>query len=254
VNGYVLFILRSGRASDFQSLLGALGIADTQYISLRYHVERIVEQLAAAGLVECKTDQLMGRRNTTIRLSQSWERIQTALDVSLTELANYRRHASLIVSPFFGKPRKLDATERSDIFVLMPFSKDMAPVYEDHIKNVARSVKLNVKRADDFFTADSVMSDIWSAIYAARLVIADCTGRNPNVFYEIGLAHAVGKPVILITQKSEDVPFDVRHLRYIEYQLTPRGMIEFETKLTETISAITSFDERRSLGPIRRLF
>jgi len=66
-------------------------------------------------------------------------------------------------------------------------------------------------------------------------VIADCTGRNPNVFYEIGLAHASGKPVILITQNSDDVPFDIRHLRYIQYDYTPRGMRVFEKRLVDTL-------------------
>jgi hypothetical protein len=75
---------------------------------------------------------------------------------------------------------------------------------------------------------------------SARLIVADCTDRNPNVFYEIGLAHTIGKPTILLTQKSEDVPFDLRHLRYIEYQLTPRGMKEFEAKFKETIRNVLS--------------
>ena len=48
-------------------------------------------------------------------------------------------------------------------------------------------------------------------------MIADCTGRNPNVFYEIGIAHTLGRDVILITQNEADVPFDLRHLRYVQY-------------------------------------
>jgi hypothetical protein len=79
------------------------------------------------------------------------------------------------------------------------------------------------------------MEDIWDAINAARAIIADCTGRNPNVFYEIGLAHAVGKPVVLITQKGEDVPFDLKAIRYIEYEYSPRGMKTFEDSLTKTL-------------------
>jgi hypothetical protein len=74
----------------------------------------------------------------------------------------------------------------------------------------------------------------------ARLIVADCTDRNPNVFYEIGLAHTIGKPTILLTQKSEDVPFDLRHWRHIAYQLTPRGMKEFETKFKETVQTVLS--------------
>jgi hypothetical protein len=79
------------------------------------------------------------------------------------------------------------------------------------------------------------MSDIWAAICAARIVIADCTGRNPNVFYEIGIAHAVGKPVVLITQDVNDIPFDISHIRYIIYEYTAAGMKLLKKKLEETI-------------------
>jgi hypothetical protein len=95
----------------------------------------------------------------------------------------------------------------------MPFNADMLPVYEDHIKPTCASMGLTVRRADDFFTAHSVVQDIWQAIVSARFIVADCTNRIPNVSYEIGLAHTIGKPTILLTQKSEDVPFDLRHLR-----------------------------------------
>jgi hypothetical protein len=94
---------------------------------------------------------------------------------------------------------------------------------------------LSIKRGDDFFGAEAVMGDIWSAILHAKVVVAECTGRNPNVFYEIGLAHAVGTPVILVTQKAQDVPSDLRAIRYIKYQYTPRGMQAFEKALAATI-------------------
>jgi hypothetical protein len=125
-----------------------------------------------------------------------------------------------------------------DVFVLMPFKADMLPVYEDHIKPTCASLGLAVQRGDDFFTEHLVIEDIWKAMVSARLIVADCTDRNPNVFYEIGLAHTLGKPTILLTQQSEDVPFDLRHLRYIAYQLTPRGMREFETKFKETVQNV----------------
>ena len=81
------------------------------------------------------------------------------------------------------------------------------------------------------------MADIWSAIKAAKIIIADCTGRNPNVFYEIGLAHAIGKKVVLITQSMDDIPFDLRQLRTIVYEYSPRGMKSFEDTLKRTIES-----------------
>jgi hypothetical protein len=122
----------------------------------------------------------------------------------------------------------------------MPFKHDMLPVYEDSIKPTCASLNLTVERGDDFFTANAVVEDIWKAIVNAHLIVADCTDRNPNVFYEIGLAHTLGKETILITQREEDIPFDLRHLRYILYQFTPRGMKEFETKFKQTVQSVLS--------------
>jgi len=119
----------------------------------------------------------------------------------------------------------------------MPFLKELKPVYDDHIRSTIQKMNLTVSRGDDFFTAKSVMSDIWNAINSCRIVIADCTGRNPNVFYEIGIAHTLGKPVILISQNKDDIPFDVQSIRYILYEFTPRGMSEFERKLIFTIES-----------------
>ncbi len=101
-------------------------------------------------------------------------------------------------------------------------------------------MSLNVKRADDFFGVHEIMKDIWLSLQGAGAVIADCTERNPNVFYEIGIAHTLGKPVILITENEDDVPFDVRAIRFIKYSMTPRGMKKFESTLEATLREILS--------------
>ena len=82
------------------------------------------------------------------------------------------------------------------------------------------------------------MNDIWSLINNADIIICDCTGKNPNVFYELGLAHAIGKNVICITQNTEDIPFDIKHIRYIKYEYNPRGMTKFEKTLGQYIASI----------------
>jgi hypothetical protein len=159
--------------------------------------------------------------------------IQGALGISLSALVNGEADDLISVRPYFGVPRAL--RDNTDVFVLMPFRPELKPIYEDHVVNALKRDGLSVKRADDFFTAHAVMEDIWAAICASRVVIADCTDRNPNVFYEIGLAHAIGKPVVLITQRREDVPFDLQGIRYIHYAYTPRGMSAFEEALARTV-------------------
>lgn len=137
----------------------------------------------------------------------------------------------------FGETDRDDAS--LDVFVLMPFRDELKPIYEDHIRPVTKSLGLRVARADDFFTTGSIMADIWSAINSAAIVIADCTGRNPNVFYEVGLAHARGKATILITRTMDDIPFDLRHLRVIAYDFNPRGLKKLDEALGKMISALS---------------
>jgi hypothetical protein len=119
----------------------------------------------------------------------------------------------------------------------MHFKPELTSVYKNHIIDVAGNLGLSVSRADELLTTQAVMSDVWASICAARAVIADCTGRNPNVFYEIGIAHVIGKPVILITQNESDIPFDISHLRYIVYEYTPEGMKHFERRLAKLLMA-----------------
>lgn len=162
-----------------------------------------------------------------------WENIGTTLNISLTEIAEMKvSDNAIFVNPTFLTQKNLSP---KGIFVIMPFAEEFTPVYADHIKKVAERLDLEIKRGDDFYKAQSIMQDVWDGIYNSRLLIADCTGKNPNIFYEIGLAHAIGKPVILITQEISDIPFDLAHMRIIEYKYTPPGMTEFETTLKKFV-------------------
>jgi guanylate kinase len=128
------------------------------------------------------------------------------------------------------------ATAGSECFVLMPFLDEMRPVFEDHIVPACESRGLQVTRADQIFSSRPVMDDVLHAVRSAHFIIADLTDSNPNVFYEVGVCHALGKEVILITQNN-DAPFDLRHLRRIKYDYTPRGAKELEDKIGRTIDA-----------------
>jgi len=158
-------------------------------------LRRTLDGLHEAGLIEFTTEE--GDRwglaiNGEIKVSKQWEDIQNALGISLSEVSKLDADKSMIVKPYFGLPDK--SISSADVFVLMPFKPEMKPLYDDHIVKVAADLNLSVARGDDFFTAHSVMLDVWSAIYSAKVIIADCTGRNPNVFYEIGLGHVLWLP------------------------------------------------------------
>jgi len=94
---------------------------------------------------------------------------------------------------------------------------------------------------------DPVIRDIQEAIRRADLVLCEMTDRNPNVFYELGLAHAVGKPAILVSSAEEDVPFDLRHIRIIFYNYRLAG---WEAKLKKEIcSAATAVIRSAEVWP-----
>lgn len=105
-------------------------------------------------------------------------------------------------------------------FVLMPFATKFDAVW-DTIRNTVGSDPFNllVRRADDIDSPGYIMTDVWENIARARLLIADLTGQNPNVFYELGISHSFKNKdqVILISKDPDSVPFDLRQLRTIIY-------------------------------------
>lgn len=121
-------------------------------------------------------------------------------------------------------------------FVLMPFDDRFNSIYEDKIKKIVEDeFKLNCKRADEIFGVGTIIEDIWDYIRKARILVAELTGKNPNVFYELGLAHAMKKDVILITQDIDDMPFDLKHYRCIVYEDSISGAQTLEEKLKNTL-------------------
>jgi hypothetical protein len=112
--------------------------------------------------------------------------------------------------------------EPSLVSVMMPFQAEFRSIYTT-LKRAAEQAGLRCRRADDIWENPAIIQDVVSLIDRSRVVICDCTGRNPNVFYEIGIAHTLGRDVILITQSEADVPFDLRHLRYVQYLNNAQG-------------------------------
>lgn len=99
----------------------------------------------------------------------------------------------------------------------MPFGGWFDTYYESIYCPAIESAGLTPRRADDLMRPSTIVHDIWEYTREAKIVLADLTGQNPNVFYELGLAHAIAKPAILLTESLNDVPFDLRALRVIEF-------------------------------------
>ena len=123
-------------------------------------------------------------------------------------------------------------------FALMPFTQCFDGIWEIVIRPTVEGQGDECTRADDFFAPGPIMNAIVHAIESADYLIADLTGRNPNVFYELGLAHSMGKPVILLTQNVGDVPFDLKHQRLIEYADTAAGASALRTAIDKCLTSI----------------
>ena len=103
-------------------------------------------------------------------------------------------------------------------FVMMPFTSPIGDCYTSVCKPAIEKANLTPVRADnEIFGAGKIMDQVWSGINAAKVLVAELTTKNPNVFYELGIAHALEKPVVLVSSNEDDVPFDLKHIRVIYY-------------------------------------
>jgi nucleoside 2-deoxyribosyltransferase len=118
--------------------------------------------------------------------------------------------------------------------VMMPFAKEFAPTHEA-IKRGCKTNGLRCQRVDDIWEESAIVQDIFNLIFRAQVVIVDFTGKNPNVMYETGIAHTLGKHVIPITQSLADVPFDMRHHRTLVYLPNQEGFAALETALAKKL-------------------
>jgi hypothetical protein len=118
-------------------------------------------------------------------------------------------------------------------FVAMPFHSDFKNVYDAVEVVVSDYCALTCVRADKIARSDRITDDIRNNIRSARLVIADLTGINPNVFYEVGMAHGRDTCVILMVQKDSVIPFDLRDVRYLQYD--PNDLTSLRLRLIDYV-------------------
>jgi hypothetical protein len=130
--------------------------------------------------------------------------------------------------------------EESRAFVIMPFKQEYRELYDNFISKLLIDKGLKTKRADEIFGNRPIIADIIENIQKSRLIVAFVTEINPNVLYEIGVAHAINKDVIILTPNVEKLPFDIRHLRCIQYYDTIGGSEKLRNDLGATIDQILS--------------
>ena len=123
------------------------------------------------------------------------------------------------------------------VVVMMPFDARFNPIYA-MLRAAAADAGMECQRADDIWVHDHIIQDVVSLISSASVVVCDLTGRNANVFYEMGIAHVLGKDVIMITQSAQDVPFDVAHIRHIRYLPNGEGLEQLRGEVRRRLEGL----------------
>jgi hypothetical protein len=118
-------------------------------------------------------------------------------------------------------------------FVISPFGDPFDTYFAQVVKPAIEDCALYAIRGDSLYRPTTIVDDIWQGIQTSKLLIAELTDRNPNVFYELGLAHALSKPVILISHAIEDIPFDLRAIRVLLYD---KDHPDWGTRLRESLT------------------
>jgi hypothetical protein len=128
--------------------------------------------------------------------------------------------------------------QKKKVFIIMPFDVEFNELYVFIKKQIEKDSSFQVFRADDLVNQQNILKDIVQSINISDLIIADLTDLNANVFYELGLAHALRKNVILLTQDIQELPFDLRSYRVIEYSTHFSKVKELEEKLNDIITKL----------------
>lgn len=133
-------------------------------------------------------------------------------------------------------------TQKPELFVISQYGGIYDQLYNEVIKPICERKNIRLKRADEETGATPILTDIINSIRTANIIIADITPDNPNVFYELGYAHAIGKNVILLCDAAlrQKLPFDISGYRTIFYDNTMSGKNKFETKVNDYIATILS--------------
>lgn len=134
------------------------------------------------------------------------------------------------------KNKKEEKKSKEFCFVIMPFGGWFDINYQKVLIPAIKEANFVPIRADNLYRSGTIVNDIWNYTKSAKIIIAELTGKNPNVLYELGLAHAIAKPVILISQSIDDIPFDLRALRIIVYDKNdPEWGTILKTTITKSI-------------------
>jgi len=226
-----LFVGYSRTDPDFQQILEVVRSRLGRFQRMSY----LLQFDAAADEIDAALDDQLhvisfesaSPRGRDGALADFFLEIQTTIDKRAAATLRDRRPdafdpdvTTLTLSKILDEPSGVRVLEGSShlCFVMMPFGREFDVVYHEAISPVAAEAGLTPVRSDEIAAAGMIVEQIRTAIQNSRLCIADVTGANPNVMYEVGMAQTMGKSVVLIAQDATALPFDVASLRVIVYE------------------------------------
>lgn len=144
------------------------------------------------------------------------------------------------------------SVERPVAFVAMCFDKRLQPIYQKVVKPVLEEHGFECKRGDEILEPGVIVGQLKQQIDISDLVLCDLTFDNANVFYELGVAHTLGKVTLLISQTASSIPFDVAHLRAIPYEDSKLGLLDLRDRLVRTLREIAPLDPDQHIPNVER--
>lgn len=206
-------------------ITGIIGICVAIYTSVKSRQKELNSQIARMSVEREYYERSV--RDLTDKLYKGQDRWQElnhllidSLQAQSSRPIDLRQVGELGPRDFFNSfGIQLDELTQNNkqVFVLTPFATSERSVYEK-IASACREAGLHPKRGDEELIKGGILPHIVKEIAVSRLVIANINGRNPNVFYELGIAQAIGKPVIIISNNFSDAPFDLRQQQIVLYK------------------------------------
>lgn len=213
---------------DHPRLLRSLDFADDDYEGNSLQVLSKLTGESNSNLLEIERFVEAKRSNPANPLKPIREFVSTAQ-------ARQPERVVTFAPDVFRVPDK--PVEANVLSVMMPFESKFSGTYAA-IRSVCAKLRIECRRADDIWDNSILIQDVFELIFTSRVVITDFTDRNPNVFYETGVAHTLGKLVIPITQSVSDIPFDLRHHRALTYLPNAEGLAKLETDLAKKLAKV----------------
>ena len=143
-----------------------------------------------------------------------------------------------------------DTSPKPFVFVLMPFKPEFDDIYQFGIKAACNDAGTYCERVDEQVFEGSILDRIFNQISKADIIIADMTGQNSNVFFETGYALGLGKRYILLTQKVEDIPFDLKHYTHTIYG---GSIASLKSELEKKVRYFMEHTEAKVIAPVESL-